>query len=140
MIREATAGDIDRVVELGAAFHAYCPYRDIPLDRDAFAAFAGRMIEHGVILLSEDGMIGGVLSPIYFNPEVVMATELFWWAGKTGKQLREAFETWARENGAQGVQFTGLADEREATIRKVFDRAGYAAVEVGFIKRFRAWP
>jgi hypothetical protein len=136
VIRAATRDDLDRVVELGAAFHAYCPYRDIPLDREAFREFAGRLIDGGVILLSEDGFIGGLLNPLYFNPAVVMAVELFWWAGKTGSALRGSFEAWARENGAHGIQFTGLADEREQTIRKVFGRAGYQPVEVGFIKRF----
>lgn len=135
-VRLATADDLDRIIELGAAFHAYCPYSDIPLDREAFGEFALKLIAGGVILLSDDGMIGGLLNPLYFNPSVVMGVELFWWAGKTGRELREAFEQWAKDRGAQGVQFTGLADEREATIRKVYTRAGFRACEVGFIKRF----
>lgn len=136
MIRRATADDLDRIVELGAAFHAYCPYRDIPLDPEGFRDFAGRLIEGGAIFLSDDGMIGGLLVPLYFNPSVVMGAELFWWAGKTGKGLREAFETWAKESGAQGVQFSGLTDQRAETIRKVFERAGYTAAETAFFKRF----
>jgi GNAT superfamily N-acetyltransferase len=136
LIRLATHDDLPRIVELGAQFLSYSPYRDIPLDPDAFAEFAGRLIDGGAIFLSEDGFIGGLLNPLYFNPAIVYAVELFWWAGKTGTQLREAFEAWARDQGAQGVQFTGLANEREATIRKVYERAGFRAVEVGFIKRF----
>lgn len=136
MIREATADDIARVVELGAQFHAYGPYRDIPFDEAGLGAFVGGLIEHGVVFLSDDGMLGGVLSPLYFNPSAVMGAELFWWAGKSGRQLREAFEVWARERGALGVQFSGLCDERSDTIRKVFARAGYTAAETAFFKRF----
>lgn len=136
MIRAATEADLERVVELGAAFHAMSPYRSIPFDPEAFADFAGRLIRGGVILLSDDGMIGGLLSPLYFNPAVVMGAELFWYAGKTGKALREGFEAWSRANGAQGVQFSGLADERQAAIRRVFERAGYTAGEQAFFKRF----
>lgn len=136
MIREATHDDLPRVVELGAAFHAMCPYSGFPLDREAFAEFAARLIDGGVILLSDDGMIGGLLSPLYFNPSIVMGAELFWYAGTTGKALREAFEAWARDRGAQGVQFSGLADERQAAIRRVFERAGYAPAEQAFFKRF----
>lgn len=136
MIRRAGEADLDRIVELGAAFHAYCPYRDIPLDREGFRQFAARLIEHGAIFLSDDGMIGGLLVPLYFNPAVVMGAELFWWAGKTGKGLREAFEQWARDEGAQGVQFSGLTDQRAEIIRKVFERAGYTAAETAFFKRF----
>lgn len=136
MIRLADAGDLDRIVELGAAFHAYCPYREIPLDPEGFREFAAKLIKGGAIFLSEDGMIGGCLVPLYFNPSVVMGAELFWWAGKTGKPLREAFEDWAREQGAQGVQFSGLCDQRAETIHKVFRRAGYEPAETAFFKRF----
>lgn len=136
LIRLATADDLDRIGELGAAFHAYSPYRDILWDADGFRAFAGKLIEAGAIFLSDDGMIGGCLVPLYFNPAVVMGAELFWWAGKTGRGLREAFEQWAREQGAQGVQFSGLTDQRSETIHKVFQRAGYQAAETAFFKRF----
>jgi len=136
MIRRATVEDLDRVTELGAAFHAYSPYRDIPFSPQGFRGFCERLIEGGAIFLSDDGMIGGCLVPLYFNPEVVMGAELFWWAGRTGKPLREAFEAWAVEEGAQGVQFSGLTDQREATIRKVFARAGYEPAETAFFKRF----
>lgn len=136
MIRQATADDLDRITELGAAFHAYSPYRDIDFDPDGFRAFAAGLIEQGAVFLSDDGMLGGLLVPLYFNPAVVMGAELFWWAGKTGRALREAFEGWARGQGAQGVQFSGLTDQREETIRKVFERAGYARAETAFFKRF----
>lgn len=136
MIRRATDADLDRIVELGAAFHAYSPYREIAFDPEGFRSFAGQLIECGAVFLSEDGMLGGLLVPLYFNPAVVMGAELFWWAGKTGKALRDAFEAWARDEGAHGVQFSGLTDQREETIRKVFERAGYARAETAFFKRF----
>ena len=136
MIRAATHDDLSEIVRLGADFHAHCPYRDIPFDGEAFGDFCARLIDGGVILLSDDGMIGGLLNPLYFNPSVVMGAELFWWAPKEGRQLREAFEAWARAKGAHGVAFSGLADERHATIRKLFERAGYAPAEQAFFKRF----
>ena len=136
MIRAATRDDIPRVVELGAAFHAMCPYRAIPFDPEGFKVFAGKLIDGGVILLSDDGMIGGLLNPLYFNPAVILAAELFWYAGTTGRQLREAFEAWAKDQGAHGAAFSGLADDRHAAIRRVFERAGYAPAEQAFFKRF----
>lgn len=138
MIREATRDDLPRIVEMGAQFHAHSPYAALGFDPEGFANFCAKLIEAeaGVILLSEDGMLGGLMNPAFFNPSALMGGELMWWAGSTGKQLREAFETWAAERGALGVQFSGLANEREATIRKVFARAGYVATEVAFLKRF----
>lgn len=135
MIRKATAQDIPLIVELGAEFLAVSPHAWIPLDRDAFTEFAGRLVEHGVVFLSEDGMIGGLLSPFFFNPAVTTAAELFWFARKEGRQLREAFEAWAKDQGAACMTCAGLVNEREATIRKVYERAGYVAKEVAFMKR-----
>lgn len=136
MIRQATSADAGRMVELGREFHAYCPYRDFALDEAAFERFAVGLAEAGVVFLSDDGMLGGAINPLYFNPAILMGVELFWWAGKTGRQLREAFESWAKERGAAGVMFSGLSDEREPTIRKVFARAGYQPGELAFFKRF----
>lgn len=136
MTRRATQEDVPEIVRLGADFHAMSPYRAIPYDPEAFAEFAGRLIEHGVIFLSEDGMIGGLLNPLYFNPSVVMGAELFWFARQGGRALREAFEEWAKAGGAQGVQFSGLADDNTDRIRKHFERAGYTAAEQAYFKRF----
>ena len=136
MIRTATRADMPEILRLGRDFHAACPYRDFPLDLDAFAEFAGRLIDHGVIFLSEDGMIGGLMSAMYFNPEVRTGAELFWWAPKGGQALRKAFELWAKDQGAVAVQFSGLADDRAETVTKLFRRAGYQPAEMAFFKRF----
>lgn len=135
MIRRATLDDMPAILDLGAEFLAYSPHSWIPLDRDAFATFAAHMIEHGAIFLSEDGFIGGLLSPAYFNPAYVFAAELFWFARKEGPQLRQAFEAWAREQGASAVTCSGLVDHHEAAIRRVYGRAGYEPSEIAFMKR-----
>lgn len=137
MIRQATIEDVPRIVALGAEFLAECPYSWVPLDAEAFGAFAAGMIEHGVIFLSDDGMIGGVISPFYFNPAVTMAAELFWWARSGGQELRQALEAWGRERGAQALTCSGLTGEREAAIRRVYARAGYHPAEVAFVKRLQ---
>lgn len=137
MIRKATRDDIPEILRLGAEFLAYSPHNVHPLDPDAFADFAGKLIDGaGAIFLSEDGFIGGLVTGAYFNPAVLFGAELFWWARKEGRQLREAFEAWAKENGAVELHFTGLLDERSDTITKVFRRAGYQPLELGFVKRF----
>lgn len=136
MIRRATTDDLPEILALGAEFLAYSPHRWIPLDAEAFAAFATQLIEGaGAIFLSEDGFIGGALAPCYFNPAYAFAAELFWFARKDGRALREAFETWAREAGADAVTCSGLADDHEKAIRRVYARAGYEPSEVAFMKR-----
>ena len=135
MIRRATGDDIPQIVELGAEFLAVSPHAWIPLDRDAFTEFAGRLVDHGVVFLSDDGMIGGLVTPFFFNPAVTTAAELFWFARKEGRALREAFEGWAREQGAACLTCAGLVNDREPAIRRNYERAGYVAKEIAFMKR-----
>lgn len=137
MIRKASADDLPRILELGAEFLALGPYAWVPLDREAFSTFVLSLLEVGVIFLSDDGLIAGCLSPFYFNPSVVMAAELFWFARTDGRALRQALEDWAKERGCVALTCSGLANDREATIRKLYARAGYDATEVAFVKRFQ---
>lgn len=138
MIRKASHDDMAEVLRLSAEFLAIGPYAWVPLDLPAFEAFAGQLIERGAIFLSDDGIIGGCLSPFYFNPSVAMVCELFWFARKEGRELREALEDWGREQGCAAVTCSGLANDREATVRRLYERAGYTATEVAFFKRFAA--
>lgn len=136
MIRTATLDDIPEVLGFAAEFLDYSPHRWIGLDVEAFTATLTQMIEGpGVVFLSDDGFIGGALAPAYFNPSVILAAELFWFARQEGPELRQAFEAWARENGASAVTCTGLVDHHEAAIRRVYARAGYEPSEIAFMKR-----
>ena len=134
-VRRAGAEDLDRCVELGAAFHAYSPHRSIPLDAVALREFLAGLSEHGALFVSSAGMIGGVLSPLYFNPTYVVAAELFWWAPEGGgRELREAFEAWAAAEGATAVQFCRLDDEHAPRLDALYRRAGYRAIETSYLK------
>lgn len=134
MIRKATHDDLDAVVRFGADFHAYSPWKSIPFDADATREFVGKLVDGGVVFISETGMIGGMLNPLYFNPAYITAVELFWWATKNGRELMDAFEKWAVQNGAHGIQFSALGDDKAERMAQLFDRAGYRKVETGYYR------
>lgn len=134
IIRKATHDDVDMVVDMGRDFHAYSPWSHIEFDREATKEFIGKVIEGGVVFLSDSGMIGGVLNPLYFNPSHVVAAELFWWAKSGGIPLMRAFEEWAKENNARGLQFSGLGDAKSERMDRLFTRSGYRKVETGYFK------
>lgn len=136
MIRRATIEDVARVVELGAAFHAHSPWREVAYDREATGDFVARVIGGlGAVFLSETGMVGGILSPLFFNPKVIVGVETFWWAPSGGRLLREAFEHWAMvENGASAVQFSALADENIDRIDAIYRRSGFQRAETAYLK------
>ena len=99
------------------------------------ARFVGHMLQNGVVFLSEDGMCGGILNPMYFNPAHMVAVELFWWAPSNGGPLRQAFEDWAKDRGASAIQFSGLANDRLEAVTRIYRRGGYQPVEMSFLKR-----
>jgi len=135
MIRRATLDDLPEVLRIGLEFHAYSPWSMLSADPEALSEFLAKVIEHGAVFLSDEGMVGGVLNPAYFNPAHIMAAELFWYAKSGGTELRQALEAWAAESGCCGITFSGLVDKHEPAMRRVFARAGYAPIETAYFKR-----
>lgn len=135
MIRRATLDDVPEIVDLGARFLAYSRHRDIPLDRAAFGNFAAGMIDSGVIFLSDEGMIGAVRCPLYFNPAVIVAAEVFWFAPKEGQALKAAFEQWAVEIGAYAIQYSAIVDDHAKAVDRIYRRSGCVPIETAYFKR-----
>ena len=134
MIRQATAADIPLIVEMGRRFVA-ASGSPIPFTEDGASAFAEALIASpdAALLVSDTGMIGGVIAPAYFNPAWRMAVELAWWAeDRSGLQLLSAFEAWARDMGAQEVRMTTLAAIQGP--ERILARRGYAPTEISFQK------
>jgi GNAT superfamily N-acetyltransferase len=137
MIREATRADVPFILERGRAFFEYSPWAT----RTEYDEASTRAtIEHliaapdGVIFISEGGVIGGLIFPLYFNADYRIAQELFWFAPGRGVELRKAFEAWAKERGASAIQMSCLADEREPAMRRLYRIKGYEPIETGLIK------
>lgn len=136
MIRRATIEDAPRVVELGESFHASSMWSDIPYDKDAMLIFAQNIIERGAVFLSDNGMICGILSPLLFNPSVVVAAAMAWWSPNAGEgqELRDALENWAKEEGASFHQFSAPHDHRVDGMDRMYKRLGFEPVEIGYRK------
>jgi hypothetical protein len=139
--RVETAAQIDRVAEIGRAFHEASIWRGTPyIVADARAMVASLVSGGGAVWASERGICGVALSPLWFNlAEGPVAVELFWYsADGQGAALRIAAETWAAERDAAYIQVCGLVDEREAAIRRRMRAAGYEAKEIVFMKGLRS--
>lgn len=138
MIRQATVDDLPRLLEMAETFWSISPWAKMGLERDdvAICAQLERAIEQGGCFVGRVGGIFGFLAPIWASPGNMIAVELAWWGPGEGRQLREAFEGWARERGAVGVQMSTLGaawdDDTAAGLRA----AGYHKAEQGWFKRF----
>jgi hypothetical protein len=136
-IRKASAEDLEAVVEWGRRFHAYSPWgKRVRIEDADWRQTVTNLLasEDAAVFVSEGGFCGGLIFPMYFNHAYRVAQELFWFAEADGTQLREAFEDWARSRGADALQMSCIADDREAAVRRLFRRAGYAATETSLMK------
>jgi GNAT superfamily N-acetyltransferase len=136
MVRDATLEDIPQLVEWGAAMHEASPWASRTYDPDATAQFLDMLITapHGAVFISDAGMIGGAMAPIFMTGERC-AMESFWWARERGWELLKTFEQWARDQGCVGVLMLHMnGDERSERVVKIYERRGYAPRETGYFK------
>lgn len=137
MIQQATQADLDHVVRLGMDFHAASPHSVDAVDPQGWRGFAERLIDAGGVFVSEGGMIGGALAPLYFNPAIQYAYELFWWSpDRKGQALKAAFTQWAKDSGAAGIQWTALHNDALPRVDAIYRRSGAVPTEVAYRMRF----
>ena len=86
------------------------------------------------------GALGGVCVPDCHR-ECMVASEFFWYVKPEhrggGIRLLKAFEKWAREQGADRIIMTHLADSMPEGLKKLYIRLGYEELETNYIKEVR---
>ena len=135
MIRDATEADIPRILEMGAKFFRAMNRHEVGEYSEAAAESTTRLlIENGILLVSENGMVGGLVYPFYMTGRLT-AQEFFWWSedGK-GRELMDAFEKRAKEMGAETIQMIALESLDPQRVGKIYERAGYKPAERSYIK------
>jgi len=134
-IRQATADDIPALVEMGAKFHAMSPHAFLgEYDRQGIANLLSYMAANAILLTNGEGIIGGIIAPVYFAPTRLMAEESFLWAHKGGFDLLTAFEEEAKRRGASFVLMSTLENGKVRAMDRMMTRSGYRAVERRYIK------
>lgn len=142
MIRRATLGDIELFARLGHAFITEA--KEMP---DATLAecveFAASFLSSPscAAFVSEkgEGIIAGMIAPLYYKPSYKMGVELFWRANDgTGLMLLRAFEEWAWGEGASDIRLSTLADFSDPLTAKLLKRRGYAPYEHHYVKEKRS--
>lgn len=133
-MREATYDDLREIVMLVEAFHQVPRWPGVAFDAADFAVTATRVIERGVIFLSDWGLIGMLVGPSIYNAKSRIAAEMFFWAPDgRGDALRLAAEAWARQRA--DVIVMG-AHEPGPTVRiaRWYARKGYVPMGHQFAK------
>jgi hypothetical protein len=105
-------------------------------DEDRIRSLVSSLILGGVVFInSTGGFIAGTVVPILFSSTVFVATELAWYAPNGGgRQLRESFEDWAREQGVNLIQFSSLAGDNFDEVHANMTKNGFALAELNYVK------
>lgn len=147
-IRDATATDVPRIVEMGGAFFQEAGWAEfVTWDDASITATLGNLItaDSGILVVSEcdgalTGMVGGMVFPAYFNVHCKIGQELFLWVcpdarDGAGSALLDACEARARAAGAVAWAQICLESHRPAATQRSYRSRGYRAVERMSIKR-----
>lgn len=135
--RLATIEDIPALVEMGTKFHAMSPHKWMgEFDDAAIGRMLAFLIDNpaGLVVTNGEGVIGGMMSPVYFNPSKWMMEESFWFAGSGGRDLLKAFNTEARGMGADYVLLSTLENDKSHVIDRVVTRMGFVPLERRYVK------
>lgn len=152
MIRNATHGDTDRVVQLLADSRLSAGFDD-PAGLTGFVFEFSRgdavrlFLQHittrraTCIVHDVDGVAQGVLmaaaAPHPFNRSVWIARETVWWIdpahrGTAAIRMLDAYETWWKAQGCQFGGMAGMGDDPD--VRVLYERRGYRPAELHFLK------
>lgn len=139
MIRKAALKDVEALVEMGIKFGEASPYKEYYTEGKvrAIANLCAQEWVDFVAFIDTDnkGMIVGHASKFLLG-EVQIATEIAWWVnpedrkGSVGKELLEAFEGWAKEQGCKLISMISIDD----TLGSYYEKCGYTLTERSYMK------
>ncbi len=134
MIRPATIDDFPMMLEMGRAFAEEAGViARVGWDDASVIDTLETLMDSGILLVSERGMIGGVIFPHPFNRDCVVFSEIFWRAEDgQGRALLAEAERLAIERGAN-VSTMGAMDGMERT-QRLYGMLGYKYGEAQFMK------
>lgn len=139
IVRRATLEDVDWIVH--PALYDMCSLIGNPeiynptYLREVFVPY---VITNGIVLVDDKktGVIGGMITPHIYNPEVRVLGEMVWWVheGKRGSslgyRLLKAFEEEAIKSGVKYIQMSLM----EGSTVTSMEKQGYRKVEFALVK------
>ena len=143
MIRDATADDLPRLLEMGEKFFNTAGWPEVvEWDVQSVEIMLLNLIssDNGVLLVIDEGEVTGMaaamLFPFYFNLNHKCGQELFWWVEAGGAlALLAALEQKSKDAGANSFIMTNVDRLRADALARVYRMRGYKPAENTFIKR-----
>lgn len=136
MIRAATKGDVNRLVELAALLHSTSNYARGGFSPEKVRSFLGQQIDgDGVVFVAEvgadvvGGLVGGLTDEWFSDELVAFDYSLFVdpkrRSGLLAIKLLRAFEHWARARGAVRIQMGIGTGVQVAGTSRLYESLGF---------------
>lgn len=139
MVRRATFVDYPEIKEMSKKFLDQTEYQKHSDESKIDSMILNFLCSDGtdkIVFISEEGgWLAGFIAPFTFGLEN-MAVEFGWWVEpskrglKIGTELKDAFETWAKEQGCSLITMICLDDN----IGKLYEKWGYKLYERTYMK------
>ena len=143
MIRPAAPGDLSALLEYGRYFWQKTPYvGKIPYNAKAVKDLIETMMDAHYLIVSEEGTVlvgflGMFLTPMIFNPDYVVATEVFFFVDPAhrGKETGASLFARAEYDLADIADILSFGDMTTSTdMADMYTRNGYVYTERAFTK------
>ena len=141
-VRRADISDIPWLIGQLRAFAASHPIGPRIMGTDAHCeVLLAHLIDTQYVALADAdgtpvGLIAGALAPHPFNPNLVIATELWWWVNppdrgtRAGLMLLDAYDEWASAN----ADIKGMTLEAGSPVNpRALEKRGYALAEHQYV-------
>lgn len=136
--RKAGVEDLPICIKHLQEFHKLSPWFgliDLDVNTSIRSVINYILDENCLVLVGDECLFIGIVVPSMLDNKVSIAQEVAWYStDKSGKQLLEEFEKWANERGASFVVVSGLVNEYENTLRRLYKTKGYQTIEFNAIK------
>lgn len=145
-LRFALFRDLAECVDLGETFWKESPYSyNFPYNAEGVLGLLTVLIQARLMMIveHEDQIIavaGIIVAASPFDPEVKIATELFWYVAPevrelgVGQMLMDGIEGMARDNGAHICAVGNMSTSDPDQAEKIFKKNGYSMTEKSFTK------
>ena len=131
MIRKCTLNDLDFCFEVAEKFGVLAGH---VIDRDRLQETLLMLMDHGVMIRSDKGIIGGMIFPFYMSGEIA-CQEFFWYSeGGDGVDLLKEFERICKEEGVSRVIMSTLCNDYQEKIDSLLLNNGYRHFEHSLVR------
>jgi N-acetylglutamate synthase-like GNAT family acetyltransferase len=126
MIKKATIKDFDHILALTQEFNEN--YYDRPLNLDKTTTMIKHLIKHGVVFVSDQGYIGGMVVPDMFRDDLALV-EFGWFAkDSSGIKLLDKFIQAGKDMHVNEVRMCTM-NTSPAVATRILERRGFNLIE-----------